>query len=242
MKDNSPLAKRMKLYEQSYNLRLPDRLPLILRLDGKSFHSFTAYMERPYDTKFIDWMNIIARLLVDDIQGAVFGYVQSDEISILLWPWKKYESRPWFENELLKIVSVSASMAAAYGSINPPTKAHGFPVFDCRPIIMPEYDVVNYFIWRQQDWENNSLQMLAQSHFSHSELLGKKRDDLHEMLHAKGINWTHLPQHLKEGSIIRYAQDHLFTFTAVEPAPRFIENRELIENLMKMEETKVECQ
>ena len=232
------LAKRMKLYEQSYNFRIPDRLPVIIRLDGKCFHTFTSHMSRPFDTYFVDWMEHIALHLVQDIQGAVLAYVQSDEISILLWPWLKHESRPWFENELNKLLSVSASMATAYAYRYRHTLLgveQGLPIFDSRVLVMNTDEVINYFIWRQQDWERNSLQMLAQSHYSHKELHGKKGPDMHEMLHAKGVNWTELPTHLKEGTVVHHhVIDGIFTRVKIEAAPRFVENRSFIEEKMNV--------
>ena len=61
-------------------------------------------------------------------------------------------------------------------------------MFDARAFNIPMDEVKNYFIWRQQDWIRNSVQMLAQAHFSHKELHGKNQSDMHDMLNEKDIN------------------------------------------------------
>jgi hypothetical protein len=56
--------------------------------------------------------------------------------------------------------------------------------------------------WRQKDWERNSIQMLAQAHFSHKQLHGKNGPGMHEMLHGKGVNWAKLDNKWKNGVVI----------------------------------------
>lgn len=88
--DRLSLGGRMKeYYEGVYNIKLPMRLPIIIRLDGKSFHTFTKDLKKPFDTSFIGWMNETAIYLCENIQGAMIAYVQSDEISILINNYKK---------------------------------------------------------------------------------------------------------------------------------------------------------
>ena len=148
------LGDRMKLYENSFKVRFPDRLPVILRLDGKAFHTITKKCEKPFDMKVIEIFNLLSSYLVENIQGAVFAYTQSDEISILLYPWKKQESQAWFDNEMNKINSISAAMASAIGTqlwCDNFSISSLFPVlFDARSFVLPESEVVNYFIWRQK--------------------------------------------------------------------------------------------
>ena len=111
MKDD--LGTRMKTqYEQRTRTWLPRRTYTIIRLDGKAFHTFTRGMERPYDERFMNAMDYTAMHLCLDIQGAVMAYVQSDEISILLTDFDKITTDAWFDGQVQKIVSVSASMAS----------------------------------------------------------------------------------------------------------------------------------
>jgi len=192
------LGNRMKTnYEEAYKHYLPMRLPTIIRVDGKTFHSFTKGMEKPYDGAFIEHMANLAQWLVQEIQTARCAYVQSDEISLLLIPYNKFDTEAWFCNEIQKMVSVSAGMASAYFS----GLYRKLAVFDSRVFVLPEAEVVNYFIWRQQDATRNSIQMLAQSMYSHKELHKKNTDDLQEMIFQKGKNWNNLPAYLKRGII-----------------------------------------
>ena len=100
--------------------------------------------------------------------------------------------------------------------------------FDSRAFNIPKEEVCNYFVWRQQDWVRNSIQMLAQHHFSHKQLHGKNQADMHEMLHEVGVNWADLLPILKNGrTFIKGDED----FQYVELI--FTKNRELIEELLK---------
>lgn len=107
------LDDRMKgAYENKYRLYLPERIPIILRLDGKAFHSFTRGLKKPFDSIFIKTMQDTMMYLCGQIQGCKFGYVESDEISLCLWNWRNNDSDAWFGNNLQKMVSLSAAMAS----------------------------------------------------------------------------------------------------------------------------------
>ena len=196
------LDSRMKNYEKKYEL--PINLPVIIRLDGRCFHTLTHGMEKPFDNIFIDMMNTIGLKLCEEIQNCRLAFLQSDEISFLVY--NKIESTPWFGNELQKMCSISSSLAAAIGTKyifeNIPNKTRSNISFDSRAFIVPPKEVVNYFLWRQQDWERNSLQMLARKYYSQSKMQNKSAEDMHEMLHEKGDNWNNLPTYLKRGRCI----------------------------------------
>jgi len=225
MKDD--LGTRMKTqYEQRSRTFLPRRTYTIIRLDGKAFHTFTRGMERPYDQIFIDVMDKTAMFLASEIQGCKMAYVQSDEISLLLTDFSTITTDAWFDGNVQKMVSVSASMAAAQFNqlfymnavadklldanldsfTNWPTEIFGkIALFDARVFTIPDpVEVENYFIWRQKDAVRNSLAMHAQSLFSHKELNGKSQADMHDMIHAKGENWDKLPDGFKRGRTIKY--------------------------------------
>ena len=199
-KSGDSLGDRMKVYEKCYNITLPKRVPVMIRLDGKAFHGLTSGMEKPFDQGFIDVMAETAKYLVKNIQGAVLGYVQSDEISILLRNDKTVDTDPWFGNKIQKICSVTASMATSY--FNKKLGLNEMAQFDCRVWILPLDDVPNYFIWRQQDWNRNSLQMFSRGFFSHSKLEGKNQSDMHNMLHDIDQNWALLTPQLKNGTFV----------------------------------------
>jgi len=200
------LGDRMKAYEDQYRVKLPKRQFVMVRLDGKAFHSFTKGFDRPWDTRLVRAMQATTNYLCQKMGGAVLGYSQSDEISILLAPGAKLTSEPWFDNNLQKIVSVSASMCTSFFNevinFNPrdTDMQRREANFDSRAFILPEDEVVNYFIWRQQDATRNSVQMMARSLFSHAECTNKNTHDLMDMIVAKGQNWNSVNTDFKRGA------------------------------------------
>ena len=192
------LGDRMKEnYENRHRVKLIRRIPVILRLDGKAFHTLTRGCEKPFDAILRKCMTDTAEFLCSQIQGAKFAYTQSDEISILLTDYDNLSTEAWFDYNLQKICSIAAAMCSVQFSKH---WSGGTAHFDCRAFNIPKEEVVNYFLWRQRDWERNSLQMLARSVFSHNELQGKKTPEMHEMLHTKKINWANLDGKWKNGS------------------------------------------
>ena len=105
------LDSRMKKYEYVAKTNLLSRTPVIIRIDGKAFHTFTRGMVRPFDRILIKTMQDTMLYLCQNIQGCLLGYTQSDEITLLLQDWYKLETCAWFDNEIQKICSISASMA-----------------------------------------------------------------------------------------------------------------------------------
>lgn len=112
--DTSDLAKRMKNYESVSKTRLMNRTPVAIRLDGRSFHTFTRKFQRPFDKVMMLSMQRTMKDLCQNTPGCVLGYTQSDEISLILVDYKKLETQPFFDNEVQKICSVTASMATLY--------------------------------------------------------------------------------------------------------------------------------
>ena len=108
---NDELGKRMKeYYEQIPKVKLMRRTPVIIRIDGKAFHTFTRGFEKPFDKVLTKAMQETTKYLCENIQGCVFGYTQSDEISLVLVDYKKLNSSAWFDYELQKMCSIAASM------------------------------------------------------------------------------------------------------------------------------------
>lgn len=105
------LGKRMKKYESVSKTVLMRRTPVIIRIDGKAFHTFTKGFEKPFDKVLIKTMQETTKYLCENIQGCVFGYTQSDEISLVLIDYQTLTTDAWFDYEVQKLCSVAASMA-----------------------------------------------------------------------------------------------------------------------------------
>lgn len=193
------LGNRMKQYEAVPKNHLVQKTPVIIRIDGKAFHTLTRGMERPFDKTLINAMWDTTKYLCANIQGAKLAYVQSDEISILLVDYENVNTSPWFDYSVQKMTSISASLATLAFNRALPTKSGA--CFDSRVFNIPKEEVCNYFIWRQQDCTRNSVQMVARAHFSHSKCNNKSCDELQEMLWQEaGINWNDLPVYEKRGA------------------------------------------
>ena len=215
MKDS--LGDRMKNnYEERSRSMLYRRMPVIIRLDGKAFHTLTRGCEKPFDKKFSTSMDQTMAKVMDEAQGSKIGYVQSDEISILLTDYDNFDTQAWFDNQIQKICSVSSSIASVEFTEAFGRKAY----FDCRVFNIPKEEVCNYFIWRQQDWMRNSVQMLARAHFSQKQLHNKNLPAMHEMLHEKGVNWANLEDRFKNGGT--YIDGEIFNHVI------FKENRDIV--------------
>jgi len=200
------LGDRMKRYEEVTKFRFTRRTPVILRVDGKAFHTWTKGLEKPFDGFLIASMADAAKDLMEHMQGCKLAYIQSDEASFLLTDWEELTTEPWLGNSLQKMVSVSSSIMTA--SFNKWWKDKSLAFFDARAFQLPKEEVANYFLWRAKDWHRNSIQMFARAFFSHKECHKKSLEDLHEMLHTKGKNWTtNLRAQERNGTFIYKAAD-----------------------------------
>ena len=269
--DTTSLGDRMKNYENAYRVYLPNRLPVIVRVDMRAGHTYTRGFYRPFDSYMHKAMVETVKALCAEVSGCKMAYTQSDEISLLVTNNDTIETQPWFGNNLQKIVSLTAAKAsitfqqemrsivdlACVGCIDEDEDilyrkyiAHLDDVmFDSRAFILPEDEVMNYFVWRQRDMERNSIQMAARAYFSHKECDNKNCDELQEMLFQKGINWNDYKVWEKRGVCVKktelmmpivYGKDiNNLTSKVVkrtrwiedDNTPIFTENRAYIENL-----------
>lgn len=209
MSDKTTIGDRMKSYETPTTSRKAYKgQPLIVRLDGKNFHSFTKGLKRPYDERLSALMCQVTKELVD-VFNAKIGYTQSDEIQ-LAWYHAPHETPEYpFAGRLQKI----ESLLAAYCSvtfcrllgIHLPEKEGKLAIFDARAFVVPTLtEAYNAFLWRQQDCTKNAISMAAQSMFSHSSLQGLHGPQMQEKMWAeKGVNFDHYPAFFKRGTFYR---------------------------------------
>lgn len=224
MKDE--LGNRIKThYEDRFRYKLPRRSYTIIRIDGKSFHTYTKGLQRPFDDGLIEDMNHTAAFLCKNIMGAKMGYVQSDEISILISDFDTLETQSWFDGNIQKMTSIGASLATSEFNrlrlmracndsdliekclANHEIQNFNMATFDARVFQIPSrVEVENYMIWRQQDAVRNSISSVAQSLYSPKELHGVKTNEMQELIFQKGINWNDYDFRKKRGAVIGKVQ------------------------------------
>jgi tRNA(His) guanylyltransferase len=218
------LGDRMKSYEMmEAGRRTMPQLPVIARLDGKNFSSFTRGLARPYDER-------LSRLMVDATlhlcreTNANCGYTQSDEIT-LAWYSADPKSQIYFDGRIQKMCSVLAASASVYfGIMLPmflPEKSGLLPVFDCRVWTVPTLEEgANTFLWREFDATKNSISMAARCHYSHKQLEDKNGKEMQEMLFQKGVNWNDFPGFFKRGTyVVRKKFTRKFTADELDILP-----------------------
>lgn len=218
------LSIRQKaFYEVRTRTYLPRRTYTIIRIDGRSFKNYTKGLQRPFDLGLIEDMDNTAIYLCKNIQGAKLGFVQSDEITIVLTDFDSLNTDAWFDGEVQKMTSISASIATekfnqlrlmrffSENNVNNKTKDEVVSdidkfkraQFDSRVFTIPSKDeVMNNILWRQQDTVRNSISSVAQSLYSHTELNCKNTNQMQEMCFQKGINWNDFDPKLKRGRLI----------------------------------------
>lgn len=209
MKHDDFSTRMKEHYEVRSQTYLPRRSYFFLRLDGKAFHTYTKGMERPFSPVLSKIMDLTAKYLCEKIAGARIGYVQSDEITIMVTDFDSINTQAWFDGNVQKIVSISAAMATAeFNRLmyleNPDFLAKGkTAMFDSRVwLVSDPFEAENIFIWRQQDCRKNSISMAAQSMFSHKELQNKSGKVMKEMMLTKNVNWEDYPQGFRNGRSI----------------------------------------
>ena len=206
------LGDRMKTFERlETDRRMIPGLPIYIRLDGRGFSKFTKQMKRPYDESMSKLMQATTEYLVSEF-NATIGYVQSDEISLIIN--NEYESPAIFEGKIQKLTSTLASSATAFfvsnfseffGGKTISDYSARLPSFDCRLFNLPSWgEAANSILWRYLDALKNSKQMLAHHHFSHSELQNHNGKQLVDKLQVeKGIIWADFPDFFKSGVFVK---------------------------------------
>jgi tRNA(His) guanylyltransferase len=196
------LGDRIKGYEEAFNYRLPGRMITIARIDGKTFHTMTKKWkcERPFSEPLMMSMSEMTLHLCNNVSGCVMAYTQSDETTLVIRDDMKITTSPFLDKRIQKMCSIIASMSTmSFNSTKHVDVVQHPAMFDCRVFVVPDYEVQNVLLWRQQDAERNSIQMLAQSLYSHKELHKKNSANLQEMCFQKGYNWNSLETWKKRG-------------------------------------------
>ena len=251
------LYDRMKKYESVSQNHLMQNTPVIVRIDGRAFHTFTKGLDKPFDKILMKTMADTTEELCKNIQGCILAYSQSDEISLLLSDYHSIESEMFFAGNIQKISSVVASMATLYFNMfwyNHSTKymsnyskdfdAEDYKTstyfetlnkkifsatFDARVFNIPENEIVNYFYFRQKDAIRNSVAALAHRWIANKEIMHKSVDELKIILDDSGHSWNKLSIAEQRGIICK--KDINEKWSIDENIPLFNNDREYIEKI-----------
>jgi tRNA(His) 5'-end guanylyltransferase len=233
----------MKELEKEYRTYLPKKSYAVIRVDGKGFSKYTKDLVKPFDYWFTECMRETALYLAKNVDGALFAYTQSDEISVVFSDLAGENTEWWFGGQVQKIVSIVAAMATA--KFNSLRDGGALALFDARVHHLDGKDgVLEYARWRQEDAMKNSVGMLASHHFSHKRLMGVSTDKRVMMLALeKDVDWGLMAPALRLGSWVHkvprkksttYVQngekktvEFVRNEWVVEDAPRFVGVEEL---------------
>lgn len=201
--DFDTLDKQMRRFEQSLDRTILEGIYMVARLDGHGFTRLTKKewkLDAPFDTRFRDAMIATMNRLMNCGFRVIYGYTESDEISLLF-----HINDDTFGRKERKLVSILAGEASAAFSME--TGKRG--VFDCRMVPLPQKEnVIDYFRWRMEDAHRNSLNShcywaLRKDGVSASEaqrqMMRLTNADKNEMLFNYGINYNTLPLWQRRG-------------------------------------------
>jgi tRNA(His) guanylyltransferase len=221
------LGDRIKGYEaRETDRRAMKGVPLVARVDGRSFSKFTRGMTRPFDADFADLMLEVAKYLVEQTHGKV-ALVQSDEVTIVLDPFSAAINEEnenardggfgdtgfMFDGRFQKLNSVVAGLATARFMKDavrlwPDRCEKQLPVFDCRVFEVPNREEAAWACaWREADAVKNAVSMACRAYYGPQEMQGKTSSEMQEMLFAKGVNFNDYPSWFRRG---RYVQRKAF--------------------------------
>jgi len=221
---------RMKGYEGVWDQALPSRLPVILRLDGNSFSRFTKKVgfEKPFDRRMSDAMIAGMTAVLDYCSGAVLGYTQSDEITILLRNDQTLQTTPFLANRIQKVCSLTAATCSV--AFNKRLREMGMEVddaiFDCRCFVVPPEEVTNTFLWRQQDCFKNAISAFTYYKLGEKVGMGTARkmmdglntDQRQELVFSElGLNCNDIPTMWKRGICVKRETQEVYVRDILDP-------------------------
>ena len=183
---------RMKGYEAVEAQRaLPPDRPVLVRIDGRRFSKFTRDFRKPFDPDLSGAMRETCRLLVEET-GARAGYVQSDEISLILERRHEEDALP-FSGRSQKIASTCASLATALfiralHRSRPDRALDGVPSFDARAWSVPDrVEAANAILWRIQDARKNGISAACRSVARPTEMQGLSGPEMIALMRDRGV-------------------------------------------------------
>ncbi len=198
-----------KTREVAAAFKMPEDLPLIVRVDGWKFHSLAKKIDlmRPFDERMAKCLVKAAREPFNLGLPVVLAYAFSDEISFLIRPPLPFKGRV---EKLVSIFSslVASSFSAALRDMN----IEAIVGFDGRIVIVRKEEIPEYLSWRQAEAWRNCVNAYAQFALiskgtppqkASEKLKGMKAPNLHELVFQEiGINLAKVPDWQKRGVLI----------------------------------------
>ena len=240
----------MKRYEAVSKNTLMTRTPVIIRCDGRAFHTFTRHLNKPFDNVFMNSMIQTMETMCSGIQNCIFAYTQSDEITFVLKDYEQINTSAWFDNEVQKLCSISSSMATFYFNkffqenakrfiTTEPNSEYSLTLlkcieapalFDSRAFNIPKDEVVNLIYWRQLDAVRNSILSYGQTKYTQKQLHKASCEVIKEMLRQDNTPWENLPIYKQRGTACKREEKQWITDYCMPLLLK--EKREYLEELL----------
>lgn len=239
-----------KFYEDVYKTYLTRRTPVIIRLDGRAFHTFTKGTEKPFDDIISTSMVETMEYLCKKVPNCIIGYTQSDEITLVLVDYRTLDDCAWFDYSVQKLCSITASMCTlafnklfeknvrlyASDKSKYTKQLEVGATFDSRCFNIPKEEVTNAILFRQMDAIRNSTHAFARSFFKTSELKGKNGEEQKKMVFdVYGKNYDDVLPKFKKGVFAVKGENGKWTLDFDAPILKG-EGRKYIESKIKFEE------
>lgn len=212
------IGERMKQYERQERTVLPRRQFIVIRVDGRAFHTWCRGLHKPYSPRLVDTMGEVTQALLEQVGGALIGYAQSDEISIVAQDFKTAGTEAWFGGGVQKIASIAAAEAtAAFNKSAQRGGSYIFPeenwndrkpaTFDARVFTLPSREeVANYILWRRRDATKNAITTVAAAGWSDRELHGLNTADRLALIKdgemRTGIRYEDIDRRFLNGQVV----------------------------------------
>ncbi len=197
----SNFESRFKAKESQYRNVLERRSLYAIRVDGRAFKNYTSKFDKPFDTKFMEGMNQTCVALCNEVAGAILGYVQSDEISVIFSDLSGEKTEMWFGGKQDKIISIAASTAT--GALINALGSNPTPMFDARILKLDNVnEAEDYLAWRSGDAFKNAISMAANSRYSSKQLDGMNTPQRISLLEKEQPKlYASLPEGFKHGRL-----------------------------------------
>jgi tRNA(His) 5'-end guanylyltransferase len=249
------LSDRQKKYESSYDYKILDKIPIIIRINGKNFTKLSKNLEKPFSNELFKIMANATMYSITEIQGAIFGYLHHDEITFIIRNDQSHDTESWFNNRIQKINSIAVStftMAFYKFLLASDLELFGDPIFDARTFGVPNIaEANNNIIWRQQDCLKSALRSACLFEIG-SKIGYKKAFDLiegktseekkYELLKYSGINFDEFyPKHFIHGAsfykipiLLKNSENSeaKYKWSLNLDTPNFLENKNFLFNIL----------